>query len=100
MSFSPRRRKFKVSQGALPALIMLATATPAVLIARPVLAQVGGPREAIITSSRGNELTLSSGSVDGPPPGGIYVARAGGRDVARLPIISTLLTLSPARCRC
>ena len=97
MSLSPNRRKFKITPGALSAMIMLAAAAPPVLIAKPVLAQVGAPREAIITSSRGKELTLSIGTDDGARPGAVYVASSEGRERARLQIISTRRTESTAR---
>ncbi len=97
MSLSPKRRKFHIARGTLPALIVLAAAAPPMLIARPVLAQVGGPREATITASRGKELTLSVGSDDGARPGAVYVARSEGRERARLQIISTRRTQSAAR---
>src|SRR5688572_5276880 len=99
MSMSPKRHKFKVgiSQGALSTLVLLAVATPPVLVSRPVLAQVGGPREATITSSRDKVLTLSVGSDDGARPGAIYVVRTNGIERARLQITEVRRTESTAR---
>lgn len=97
MSFSPQRRKIKVTKGALSAVILLAASAPPVLIARPVLAQVGAPREAVITASRGKDLTLSVGSDDGARPGAVYEVRGGGRQRARLQITSVRRTESTAR---
>jgi hypothetical protein len=96
---SPKRRKFHagISQGALSTLILLAAAMPPTLIARPVLAQVGGPREATITSLRDKVLTLSVGSEDGARPGAVYVARSNGTERARLQIIDVRRTESTAR---
>ncbi len=97
MSLSPKRRKFTVTRGAVSALIVLAATAPPLLIARPVLAQVGAPREATITASRDKELTLSVGSDDGARVGAIYVVRTGGNERARLQIVSVRRTESAAR---
>ena len=97
MSLSPKRRKLTVTRGAVSALIVLAATAPPLLIARPVLAQVGAPREATITSSRDKELTLSVGSDDGARPGAIYVVRTEGNERARLQIITVRRTESTAR---
>src|SRR5687767_4141206 len=100
MSLSLKRRRFKVSQkvsqNAFSAFVMLAVATPPSLIVRPVVAQVGAPREATVTSSRGKVLTLSVGSEDGARPGAVYVVRSNGIERIRLQITDVRRTESTA----
>lgn len=89
--------KLRVPTGIVPAAIaLLGTAPFTPLLTSTVLAQDAGPRDAVITSARRQQITLGIGSDDGAQRGAIYAVMRGGVPQARMQIIEVRRTDSTA----
>ncbi len=89
--------KLRVSTGVVPAaMALLGTAPFTPLLTSSVLAQDAGPREAVITSARRQQITLGIGSDDGAQRGAIYAVMRGGQPQARMQITEVRRTDSTA----